>query len=107
MTHLDQLNKLPSPIREEAIENNSQEYLKDNAYSTLRQAIQYGFNWYDSPQGYDYWLVVFNRIESGEFDDPSVTLTREDWGYILVNLQTSDSNILKEIANTIQSQLGK
>ena len=101
MTHLDLLNKLPSPYREEAIENNTEEYLKSSRYKTVLEVLDNGFVWKYSPQGYDYWDNVFYRANAGEFDkkDPSVTLPMEDWERLdtLVTNLTHESPRFKEI----------
>lgn len=105
MTHLNLLNKLPSPIREQAIENakikhkgSNGQWLNMSHYPTLAEALRYAFNWRTCTQGSDYWVAVHSRILRGEFDDPSVTLPREDWQRIISSLK---KNGYGELANQV------
>lgn len=112
MTHLELLNKLPSPYREQAIENNTEEFLQSSSSQILRKVIQYGFSWTESPQGYDYWLDIYNRADNGEFNDPSVTLPMEDWHKVLGLITAVEdfpqfSVDAKAMYDAIQSQLNK
>ena len=117
MTHLELLNRLPSPYREQAIENNTAEYLDSSKHKKLATVLAKGFAWCDSPQKFRYWSDVWKRAAAGEFDppqNPSVTLPREDWevvekaieytlDYILI--QDVDRLPFERIREAIQSQL--
>lgn len=111
-THLELLQTLPSPYREQAIENTKnykgKEWFSESYHNNLVGILQEGFLWYQTPegQGWDYWLKIYKRAKAGEFDDPSVTLTREDWEYIHHLLFTAgDFEKAKSIIKAIQSQL--
>lgn len=32
-------------------------------YSSLSSAVKCAFQWYNSPEGFDYWEKVFNELE--------------------------------------------
>lgn len=82
MTHRELLNKLPSPIGEQAIENIKEtrgiDFLDNNCHYTIDSVLT-AFRWSGSKQGTDYWVLIHKRAKAGEFDDPSVILPREDW----------------------------
>lgn len=114
MTHLDLLNQLPSPIREQAIENcknyKGKEWFSDSYHNNLVGILQEGFLWYQTPdgQGWDYWLEIYKRAKAGEFDkpkDPCVTLPREDWEWLLNVVEFNPNPKAKSIREAIQSQL--
>ena len=108
MTHRELLNRLPSPYNEQAIENctnhRPQEYLEESFHSQLPDLLRDAFPWRETPkqQGWNYWEALWLRARAGEFDDPSVTLPREDWELLSkAPLGAKYKHILKEI----QSQL--
>lgn len=78
MTHLDQLNKLPEPIRSQAIENTraskgelADEWLGKPSKS-LCNTIEFAFIWHETPQVEDdrgYWCRVFNRADAGRYEN--------------------------------------
>lgn len=106
MTHLELLNKLPSPIREQAIENSTADFLNKEANFDLSYTLLLAFEWEGSPQKGKYWEAIHARIEAGDFDtpqDPSVTLPREDWEAIHNLLFTAgDFEKAKGIIKAIQ-----
>ena len=102
MTHLELLQTLPSPYREQAIENNSEECLQSTECKNILEALEDGFSWMYSPQGFEYWDNFYLKFKAGEFDkpkDPSVTLPMEDWERLdtLVTNLTHESPRFKEI----------
>lgn len=59
MKGIDVLNKLPSPIKEEAIMNSRDWFLDGEADTELpSEAIQYAFLWYNTKQGESYWRKI-------------------------------------------------
>lgn len=118
MTHLDLLNKLPSPIREQAIENCrlhlSEEWLLEAEHEALAQVLYHGFPWVNAPnsQGESMWAYIYGQALAGEFDDPSVSLPREDWEALKKALEyvwvtDTQHTQLPRIKKAIQSQLTK
>jgi hypothetical protein len=105
MTHRELLNKLPSPYREQAIENNTAEYLASSKYAKLHDILDNGFDWSDCRQEYNYWDAIYDRAVAGEFDDPSVTLPREDWEVLIEAAQKGIC--ANKLIETIQSQLNQ
>lgn len=108
ITHLELLKRLPSPYREQAIENNTQaESWLNLQGTTLKAALAQSFKWDGTPQGRDYWVDIYERIEAGEFEpqDPSVTLPREDWEVLLSYLESKNSQLANRFFEAIQSQL--
>jgi hypothetical protein len=88
MTHLDLLNTFPSPYREQAIEaikkqhgENAESIFNSDKFEKLWSLLQHTeiIDWSNSPQGYTYWANVSDKLINGEFDNPSVRLTPEDW----------------------------
>jgi len=52
---------LPSPYKEEALENMVSPRLR---YSSLDMALISAFEWMDTPQGFDYWKNVYDGIKN-------------------------------------------
>ena len=70
-TNREWLETLPSPYKEQAMENMDEEAA--NTISTsLAMAIEGAFVWRTSTQGEDYWEEIFSRAYKGEFDQPWV-----------------------------------
>jgi hypothetical protein len=65
MTHRELLQKLPSPIREQAIENNTAEYLASSEYQQLYEVLGYGFIFAYFLQRVDYWKSIYLRAKAG------------------------------------------
>lgn len=64
-TILEWYEELPSPIREQAIENYYKEELgnrKKKVYD-IYEAIFYWFHWNDSPEWGDYWYNIFEKLK--------------------------------------------
>lgn len=104
MTHLELLQQLPSPYREQAIENNSEKYLNESTYVNIENVLLFGFTWKHSPQLDEYWRLFYQRAQTGEFGkpkDPSVTLPMELWQELLPIIHGYDSSY----AELIESQL--
>ena len=110
MTHLELLQTLPSPYREQAIEaikmqngKNANEIFNESKFPSLWSLLQHTeiIDWAKTLQGYLYWDNVSAKIFSGEFDkkDRSVTLPMEDWERLdtLVTNLTHESPRFKEI----------
>lgn len=108
MTHLELLQTLPSPYREQAIENNSEEFLQSTECKNILEALEDGFSWMYSPQGFEYWDNFYLKFKAGEFDkpkDPSVTLAMEDWEWLREQLGHISEQKATDIRIAIQSQL--
>ena len=119
MTHLELLNRLPSPIREQAIDaikkqhgENSDTILNQSRCASLWSLLEHTdiIDWSKTPQGYKYWLEISRKVSAGEFDNPSVTLTREDWDKVLGLITAVEdfpqfSVDAKAMYEAIQSQL--
>jgi len=61
-TILDWYQELPEPYRTQAIENCDEDSL--NIFeNNIKSAISGGFLWFDTEQGADYWLVLYDRYE--------------------------------------------
>lgn len=58
---------LPEPYRSQAIDNTDYDWL---LVDSLSIALRRGFVWEQSPQGHAQWEELYNRIESGEFNQP-------------------------------------
>lgn len=112
MTHLELLNRLPSPIREQAIVNatkyKGELWFNQNTKGYLHDVIM-KLDWVND---LEYWSDIYQKAATGEFDDPSVTLPREDWGYVaeviescLVFQPEETKPKLVELLEAIQSQL--
>ncbi len=109
MTHLQLLSKLPSPIREQAIaefiENKGNKWLHANATKLLPSLVWMLMKFNGNKQ-YNYWQSTYLSAINGEFDDPSVTLPREDWEAREVDTH-GGSKFAAEIYHAIESQLNK
>lgn len=74
MTHLEQLNKLPEPIRSQAINNIKshigESLLGDDFLKSLDAVLKGGFIWDRALEGEDYWEDIHYRAAKGEFDKP-------------------------------------
>jgi hypothetical protein len=115
MTHLEILQKLPSPIREQAIENCKnyigEDWIHFDRYETIAMVLYHGVNWHEDGL-FDYWADIYDKALNGEFDDRSVTLPREDWEELKSILAREvdthgGSKSAAEIYHSIQSQLNK
>jgi hypothetical protein len=116
-THLDLLNRLPSPIREQAIEaiknqhgENADAILNQSRCASLWSLLEHTniINWAKTPQGHKYWLEISRKVSNGEFDDPSVTLPREDWEALIAYVKEDQMpQEVHKVIEAIQSQLTK
>jgi hypothetical protein len=70
---LEWFEQLPEPYRTQAIENSTRPYSK---YQSLFDALRCNFNWAETPQGREYWIIISNRAELGEFDSPQAPTER-------------------------------
>ena len=61
-TTIEWLMMLKEPYRSQAIGNNSEAYLSTRADS-ISNAITHGFSWLGSPEGLEYWGLVYDNIE--------------------------------------------
>ena len=112
MTHLELLNRLPSPYDTQAIENckvfNGEKWLlKSAGDKDLADCIYLGFPWNETPksQGEKMWRTIYAKAILGEFDDPSVTLPREDWEELIEAAQKG--RCANKLIKAIQSQLNQ
>ena len=76
-TLLEKLKELPEPYRSQAIENYDPEHGSEgwnNSDKTLSDAIEFGFEWSETPppQGYEYWGNFHEQLLK---EDISPTLT--------------------------------
>lgn len=68
MTKESWLKMLPSPYREEALENlYKSDYIPFKSYPTLREALAFSFSWVGSPQGIDYWNDLYCKLLDEQF----------------------------------------
>ena len=106
MTHLQLLSKLPSPIREQAIaefiENKGNKWLHANATKLLPSLVWMIMKFNGNKQ-YNYWQSTYLSAINGEFDDPSVTLLREDWEELIETAQKGRCS--PKLIEAIESQL--
>jgi hypothetical protein len=69
---LEWFELLPEPYRSQAIENYNPEWEKKSVKgingNEVADSLDCGFQFEKTPQGFKYWLAIFNRALSGEFD---------------------------------------
>lgn len=65
---LEWYEDLPEPYRSQAINNYFNSGESASKADNLGSALLAGFNWFDSPEGFEYWEYVQYRYISGEFD---------------------------------------
>lgn len=64
------LESLPSPYKEEAIENMEKYGMSgtfDRVAPTASEAIDRAFVWADTPQGHSYWNKVYMKFTDEQF----------------------------------------
>ena len=114
MTHLELLQKLPSPIRGQAIEY-CRKYYSDNWFKEVSESkniqnfLFYDVNWQAGGMR-GWWEAIYDQICNGEFDDLSITLPKEDWEELKIILAREvdthgGSKFAAEIYHSIESQL--
>jgi len=62
------LKQLQEPARSQAIANIDAEFYeehksKEEPLNTTARALACAFNWWESPEGYDYWLDQLTRTK--------------------------------------------
>jgi len=60
--------ELPEPYRMQALNNAEKEDMLGMKSESLGAAL-YAFPWEGTPEGYDYWKVLFRKVEKGEFSE--------------------------------------
>ena len=60
--------ELPEPYRMQAVNNAEKEDMLGMKSKSLGGAL-YAFPWEVTPEGYDYWKVLFGKVEKGEFNE--------------------------------------
>lgn len=68
---------LSEDIRKQAMENREKFPLPYTEASNPADALSAGFDWYETPQGREYWLNIFDRAMNGEFNDELLNLIEE------------------------------
>ena len=67
MTHLEQLNKLPSPTKEDAIkvitEHKGSDWLQKSTFTSLERVLEIGL-----PKITKKWLNIWCKAKFGEYD---------------------------------------
>jgi hypothetical protein len=63
------LDNLPEPYRSKAIRNRAAFPSKNKLSNTLWRAVSKAFDWYESPEGYDYWHSLKWNIKNGDVVD--------------------------------------
>lgn len=71
------LEMLPEPYKSEALTMAAIYKTLGYKYTSLFDALSYGFVFNDSPQRHDYWVDVCDRAEKGEFDKPAIPWPEE------------------------------
>ena len=54
------LQELPEPYRTEALDNYNDRY--NPVVENIFKALNYGFSWSATTQGYEYWLKIYNSL---------------------------------------------
>lgn len=65
------LGMLPEPYRSKALverEKTSEHHNANKTAKDLIEALEDGFSWEFSSDGFEYWIRVRDRAEAGEFD---------------------------------------
>ena len=71
-TRLEWYQDLPEDIRERAVRNTEERYLRFKKES-FRDAIYGGFTWLDSPEGQEFWM----HVAQGQYDKARELLKNE------------------------------
>lgn len=52
------LEELPEPYRTQALEN-----LKSDKYDSIEKALLNAFDWWNSPEGWNYWSEFYMELD--------------------------------------------
>lgn len=78
MTIREWLTTYAHAVGEEALVNADVDYL-DYKCSSLHSAINHGFNWSNTPEGFEYWNNLFNKLYKGASLYPPIPKEIEIW----------------------------
>lgn len=56
------LSELPEPYRTQALDNYDSNFYPYNTARFLSDALMYAFDWKLSPQGFEYWGLLFDIL---------------------------------------------
>ncbi len=60
------LEELPEPYRTQALLNIENRSRKNLIMSSLKNALNFAFDWDNSKEGFDYWAKLFLKIKRNE-----------------------------------------
>lgn len=74
------LNELPDGYREQALENHEKYYKEDDAPKVwnIKDALYYGFDWYETIQGGEYWLNIYEAYGYAKTPLPALSQPEPD-----------------------------
>lgn len=101
------LETLPEPYRGQALANLEKEE-SDHIVSSDCEAVNWAFNWGESPEGFEHWYAVYRHLKHG---DPLPVLAVDDTQTVLSevikNLQDKgdewNANILTSLAERLKN----
>ena len=74
------LNTLPEPYKTQAIDNYDETLYKGNNIRNLNHALNWAFEWRNSPQGFKYWSDFTDSLPNivDEFDVYNLDIAGKD-----------------------------